>query len=804
MRVVAFAALLCGCLRADLVECGAGIACAAHSACATFVVEQRLACIPDAAFAACTGAMALDECTLDGVALARCYATDVGLACLPSSCGNQLIDPDEVCDDGNALVGDGCSAGCRSDETCGNGVIDGFLGEGRRGEECDDGNLRGHDGCASDCTAEQPLVQAIESPVANSLRSGHRLAYDSVRERVVMFGGGSNKTLELGPGGWEIMPTTLDPPNRARHVLVYDPVHRQTILFGGATTSLFGDTWAWDGSSWKILTPSTTARPRSSTSAVFDPVSKQLLLYGGVGPGNVELDEMWTWTGEQWLPVISSGASPGPRTLAGMALDPARGQVVLVAGTYGLSDKQQTWIWNGQAWTSAAPAPDGLLGAGLAFDGIGVIGVGGDTTWRWNGTSWSAVGGAPNVGLDNQAIVYEAARDRVIAVANSGMTYAWNRTSWSELSSSTLSVTARTTFATAFDANRNRWVIHGGEVGMPGADNRTWELVGLRWVFRASSGPSIEDRSPMVYDLRRKESVLFTDGKTWIWNGSTWTQRMSSRSPSVRTRTAMAYDAKRGVAVLFGGAEHDGWKNDTWEWDGQDWTDVSPSLRPAARIDHTMAWDPQRERVVVAFGGSTDTPFQDQWEWDGAAWTRRTIAAFPTARARSALVWNPARARLALYGGAPDLGDLWELDDRWEQRFLMSDPTGRFDHSMAPATDGSGVLIFAGRAADGRAAASPFVRVAWLNTTTTYEVCTDATIDADGDGLAGCADEDCWWRCSPECPPDVSCPAGSPTCGDGTCSAVESCRLCPSDCGACAPICGDFVCSAGETCPGDC
>jgi len=48
-------------------------------------------------------------------------------------------------------------------------------------------------------------------------------------------------------------------------------------------------------------------------------------------------------------------------------------------------------------------------------------------------------------------------------------------------------------------------------------------------------------------------------------------------------------------------------------------------------------------------------------------------------------------------------------------------------------------------------------------------------------------------------------------CGDGECSAFETCENCPVDCGACeepeGPVCGDFVCDEGETCdscPEDC
>ncbi|MEX1369406.1 MAG: DUF4215 domain-containing protein [Nannocystaceae bacterium] len=61
-----------------------------------------------------------------------------------SCCGNGVVDPGEVCDDGNALDGDGCSATCQG-ATCGNGVVD-------AGEACDDGNTDDLDSCLDDCT----------------------------------------------------------------------------------------------------------------------------------------------------------------------------------------------------------------------------------------------------------------------------------------------------------------------------------------------------------------------------------------------------------------------------------------------------------------------------------------------------------------------------------------------------------------------------------------------------------------------------------------------------------------------------
>jgi cysteine-rich repeat protein len=74
------------------------------------------------------------------------------------SCGNEIIDSDagELCDDGNATGGDGCSADCTSNETCGNSVTDADAGE-----QCDDGNDVDGDGCAADCSSNETCGNGI-------------------------------------------------------------------------------------------------------------------------------------------------------------------------------------------------------------------------------------------------------------------------------------------------------------------------------------------------------------------------------------------------------------------------------------------------------------------------------------------------------------------------------------------------------------------------------------------------------------------------------------------------------------------
>lgn len=78
------------------------------------------------------------------------------------ACGNGTPDAGEQCDDGNTNAGDGCSAVCATEDRftctgspsqcvpslCGNGVLD-------PGEEfCDDGNTLNGDGCSQTCALE--------------------------------------------------------------------------------------------------------------------------------------------------------------------------------------------------------------------------------------------------------------------------------------------------------------------------------------------------------------------------------------------------------------------------------------------------------------------------------------------------------------------------------------------------------------------------------------------------------------------------------------------------------------------------
>src|SRR5262245_57086817 len=114
-----------------------------------------------AALAACTGPGAT-QCEATGVLCpvgTHCAAAQP--TCLPDimKCGDAHVDPDEVCDDGNVLDGDGCSRDCQSNETCGNGKVDTTA---RTPEVCDDGNTRDGDGCSHDCLSKETCGNGIK------------------------------------------------------------------------------------------------------------------------------------------------------------------------------------------------------------------------------------------------------------------------------------------------------------------------------------------------------------------------------------------------------------------------------------------------------------------------------------------------------------------------------------------------------------------------------------------------------------------------------------------------------------------
>ncbi len=81
--------------------------------------------------------------------------------CSPTTCGDNIQEGAESCDDGNRIPFDGCSPSCQAEPVCPTGqACSSSCGDGMKlgNEECDDGNLRNGDGCSSTCKEEIGFV----------------------------------------------------------------------------------------------------------------------------------------------------------------------------------------------------------------------------------------------------------------------------------------------------------------------------------------------------------------------------------------------------------------------------------------------------------------------------------------------------------------------------------------------------------------------------------------------------------------------------------------------------------------------
>ena len=199
------------------------------------------------------------------------------------------------------------------------------------------------------------------------------------------------------------------PAPRDHHAVVYDSARKVFVLFGGSDadpsgrTTLFGDTWEWDGDKWTCVAggpeaPSRAGGPsaRAHVAMVYDPVHRQTLL---VGSGDDAAT--WAWDGKVWAK-LATGA-PAERTSVRMCWDTKAKRVLLFGGAKDWTFASDTWAWDGKAWKAVAKdGPPGRMVHGFAFDekrGAAVL-YGGSTrddvlgdTWEFDGKAWKRASG---------------------------------------------------------------------------------------------------------------------------------------------------------------------------------------------------------------------------------------------------------------------------------------------------------------------------------------------------------------------------------------------------------------------------
>ncbi|MEP7372563.1 MAG: hypothetical protein ABI675_04190 [Chitinophagaceae bacterium] len=178
-----------------------------------------------------------------------------------------------------------------------------------------------------------------------------------------------------------------------------------------------------------------------------------------------------------------------------------------------------------------------------------------------------------------------------------------------------------------YDAHRDKLIAFGGSAERGVVNSITWEWDGFSWKKFKGAGPEGRQAFAMIYDSKRKRTVLYggagaspekTFADTWEFDGTRWT-KVSETGPGQRKSPGYAYDLKRGMMIIFGGLMNS-MLSDTWGWDGKEWKKLSDAGPPARAMGY-MSYDKNRDRTVM-FGGRLGWPndVNDTWEWDGKEW----------------------------------------------------------------------------------------------------------------------------------------------------------------------------------------
>ena len=675
--------------------------------------------------AGCFGSDSKECMGADGIAVlcpasAICVNVGTAAACqLPdvALCGDGIVEPGEVCDDGNTRSGDGCSADCKSNETCGNGIIDTAVGE-----QCDDGNLLSHDGCDSKCSAELPhWIQVAGNDLPNPIaRISPCMTYDARHGQVVMFGGA--RAVPFGNGvlddtwswtnGWHQLFPFDSPSPRSSCVLAYAGVDGRSYLFGGIDSGddVFADLWRWNGNVWENVPTADQPQGVWAATMVYDAHRQRLVLYGGTNAVGASVDATWELdfsTGSAvWTEVpiqAGSDTDPGPRAGQAMAYDAAHMNIVMWGGdvvtrqhSTALTD---TWTYDATGWTKQAPKTQPAAGSGeMGFDGTEIVLSTGndpstDPMYVWDGSDWHEVAGPGSGSAASRPAAAMAFAPPGQLVLFGGIDTAVN----------------------GFSDETDVWPSGGSAAGTGSA----FFAFTPQSVGRAAESADLDLGlgAPLVFGGFSQaetggEAALITDSLLDLVDDNWIPAATIGAGPSARTEIAAAFDESRVETVMFGGREQlsgASTLDETWSWSygavGGTWRQENPASAPAARFNHAMAYDASRQKVIL-FGGvdSRNDTLGDTWEWDGAAetWSEDLGSASPPARQFAALAYDRTHQQTVLFGGQDGSGqlldDTWLLtEEGWSNVVPVHAPSARTGAAMAWNPVRKRVVLFGGQ-----------------------------------------------------------------------------------------------------------
>ena len=209
--------------------------------------------------------------------------------------------------------------------------------------------------------AAQTWIQQSPTGTPPTARTDSGRAYDSIRDRLILFGGWnltsprptdvwvlSNATGAGGTPNWEhLYPTGGPPHDREGHTAVYDSTSNRLIVYGGCYAHCgyaMRDVWVLTNANGLGGTPEWIQLPdapvgRAFHSGVYDPISNRLIIFGGnLAFYNTDQNDVWVLVDANgigspyWTQLWPNGVPPAPRESNAAFYDQASNRMIISGG----------------------------------------------------------------------------------------------------------------------------------------------------------------------------------------------------------------------------------------------------------------------------------------------------------------------------------------------------------------------------------------------------------------------------------------------------------------------------------------
>lgn len=214
--------------------------------------------------------------------------------------------------------------------------------------------------------------EAFDPNKLPSPRNGQGMAYDSLRNKLVMYGGdktggsGRADTWATEIPDWKRRLNAGGPGNRlVYHSMAFDLERGRVVQFSGECAA--PDTWVWDGKAWSEVAGAQPTTQHFRPGLAYDSARHRTVLYASWLHCNGDLPkDTWEWDGADWQQVDTDGPDYPPEA-GSVAYDRQRGEVVLFV-------QNKTWTWNGPTYRCDVQTPGDINCDGVIDkDDVGMV-----------------------------------------------------------------------------------------------------------------------------------------------------------------------------------------------------------------------------------------------------------------------------------------------------------------------------------------------------------------------------------------------------------------------------------------------